>query len=122
MLAPRGIPYLNYKYGDPTAPWILYSFAEVMEPDTSPMPPLHHAVSRPPRARSDTIYVSPELPWSNPRPSTGPTPVPPRNEPLLYIPSADDEPMLLKLLYLSNAMVPRSLLPATLDGMIPQSS
>lgn len=60
-------------------------------------------------ARSDTLEVLEPF-WSNPRPSGGPTPIPPRNEPLLYIPSDDLPPKLLKLLYLQVASLPQTLL------------
>lgn len=45
---------------------------------------------------------TPEPEWSNHRLLTGPTPIPPRNEPLLYIPSAANnyQQLPLKLLYL----------------------
>lgn len=56
-------------------------------------------MSHQPLVRSDTLPVI-ELPWSNNRPSTGPTPIPPRNEPLFYAPRYDEHPTLLKLLYL----------------------
>lgn len=50
--------------------------------------------------RSDTLPAIEPPVWSNTRPPTGPTPIPPRNEPILYIPSNDLPPKLLKLQYL----------------------
>lgn len=55
-----------------------------------------------PLVRSDTLEETEPPVWSNPRPLIGPTPLPPRNEPLLFIPEDDRHPTLLKLLYLVN--------------------
>lgn len=56
--------------------------------------------------RSDTLpLIEPPI-WSNTRPPAGPTPIPPRNEPILYIPSNDLPPKLLKLQYLSGLKTP----------------
>lgn len=52
-------------------------------------------------ARSDTLEALDPV-WSNVRPPGGPTPIPPRNEPLLYIPSDNFPPKLLKLIYLAS--------------------
>lgn len=52
--------------------------------------------------RSDTLPAIEPPPWSNNRPPDGPTPIPPRNEPMFYLPSDDLPPELLKLRYLFN--------------------
>lgn len=54
--------------------------------------------------RSDTLPAIEPPPWSNTRPPGGPTPIPPRNEPMFYLPSDDLPPELLKLRYLFNGM------------------
>lgn len=61
----------------------------------------HHSQPQP-LVRSDTVPFI-ELPWSNKRSLNGTTPVPPRNEPLLYIPRSNEYPKLLKLLYLVDS-------------------
>lgn len=62
----------------------------------------HHSQPQP-LVRSDTVPFI-ELPWSNKRSLNGTTPVPPRNEPLFYIPRSNECPKLLKLLYLLDPM------------------
>lgn len=69
-----------------------------------------------PLVRSDTVPFI-ELAWSNKRSlPNGTTPIPPRNEPLLYIPRPNERPNLLKLLYLLD---PTPVLGQTL--VVPQS-
>lgn len=60
---------------------------------------MSHPSQPQPLVRSDTEPFI-EMPWSNKRSLNGTTSIPPRNEPLLYIPRSNECPKLLKLVYL----------------------
>lgn len=79
---------------------------------------MNEANSYPPKPllRSDTLEELEPPAWSNHRPVTGPTPLPPRNEPLLFIPEDGRRPTLLKLLYLANSIPANSNTSETMVG------